>query len=281
MTPVIQDIIEYIEKHLFESISIANLASKFSYSESEFRVLFKSNFNITVNDYIRKRRLTQIAFKIKRENIKAFDCSELLFYENVESFLKAFKRFHGVTPRQVFEGAKFRCFNRINVNILIDGGDFMDCTVKRLDKLLLTGFKTRMQGDIFNHFEQEMDFFENTRDLQEQLESISKSFPDKKVIYSVINKQDENGFDYYIAYDCGGQCPDGFELITIPEGEYWCFETERCKRPTQKLKSVRETIKNELKDINLPVIDIYHWYLPDSKHRHERYIEVLRKKDNR
>jgi len=278
MVNEIKDILEYIEKQLFEEINVNKLAKKFSYSESGFRLLFKSNFNISLNEYIRKRRLTQIAFKIQQEKLSITEYSEQLYYKNTESFLKAFKKFHNTTPSQVSKGAKFKCLNKLDVKLFIDGGDYMGCEIKKIGKLLLTGYKTKMTGDVLNRFDQEADFFENTREKQDILFNISKNLPHERKIYTFSNNIYEDGFDFYIAYDCGGLCPEGFDLIEIPAGEYYSFETERCRRPVGKLKAVWSTVEKEIKGIGLPVVEIYHWYLPDSKQRDERYIETLIKK---
>lgn len=237
--------------------------------------MFKSNVDMTLNEYIKKRRMTKIAFKIKFEKLVSAECSELLHFKNTESFLKAFKKYHSVTPGQVLNGAPFKCLNKLDVKILIDGGNFMECKVKEIEKLTLTGFKTRMSGDIFKRFEQEADFFENTREKQDFLFNISKRLPHEKRIYTFTKNISDVEFDFCIAYDCGGLCPNGFELIEIPAGKYYSFETEKCRRPVGKLKAVRSTIEDEIKEIKLPVIEIYYWYLPESKKRDERYIETL------
>lgn len=271
----IKRIIDFIESNLFEKIDAKLIAKKFSYSESGLRLLFKSNVDMTLNEYIKKRRMTKIAFKIKFEKLGSVECSELLHFKNTESFLKAFKKYHSVTPWQVLKGASFKCLNKLDVTFLIGGGDFMEFKTRKLDSITLTGFKTRMSGEVLKRFEQEADFFENTQEKQNYLYNISKKLPHKKRIYTVTNNIADCEFDFYIAYDCGGLCPEGFELIEIPTGEYYSFETERCRRPVGKLKAVWSTIEKEIKEIGFPIVEIYHWYLPESKQKDERYIETL------
>jgi AraC family transcriptional regulator len=56
-------------------------------------------------------------------------------YETPESFSKAFKRFHNVTPAQAKRnGVNLKSYHRLTVKIIMEGGSVMDYRIEQKDK---------------------------------------------------------------------------------------------------------------------------------------------------
>lgn len=92
--------VEYIEKHLDESISIQKLAKIACMSESSFYRYFKNEFGMTPVEYILKKRM-ELAQKLlvdKRYNVT--EVSYKLGYSSLSHFIKMFKEQTGTTPKQ-------------------------------------------------------------------------------------------------------------------------------------------------------------------------------------
>ena len=61
---------------------------------------------MSVGDYLRKRRLTLAAQELVSSNLKIIDIAFKYHYETPEAFTKAFRKQHGVTPRDVRKGSE-------------------------------------------------------------------------------------------------------------------------------------------------------------------------------
>jgi AraC family transcriptional regulator len=95
--------IEYIENHLQKKIEVEKLAQLTYSSKFHFQRMFSMLTGVTVAEYIRKRRLTLAAQELSNAKEKVIDVALRYGYETPESFSKAFRRAHGVSPSQVRE----------------------------------------------------------------------------------------------------------------------------------------------------------------------------------
>jgi len=113
--------LDYIENNLTNEISIDEVASKAYSSSSHFQLVFHVVIGITVNEYIRNRRLSLAAQDLMQPNNKIIDVAMRYQYGTQESFSKAFSRFHGVSPSRLQSGDA-KVFNPLTINLTIQGG---------------------------------------------------------------------------------------------------------------------------------------------------------------
>lgn len=97
----IQNAINYIEEHITEDIDYDTLAKIACSSRYHFQRVFGIMCGITVGEYIRRRRLTLAGNDLLTSDTKATDIAFKYGYDTLESFSRAFVRFHGVKPSQV------------------------------------------------------------------------------------------------------------------------------------------------------------------------------------
>ncbi len=88
---------DYIENHLGEKIDYDTLAQIVGCSEWEFRRMFSFLAQMSLSEYIRKRRLTVAIPDIKKGN-KLIDVALQYGYKSQAAFSRAFKQEHGITP---------------------------------------------------------------------------------------------------------------------------------------------------------------------------------------
>ena len=69
----VQQMQEYIEKHLRENISFADVAKVSLFSPWHARRLFLEYTGVTPSEYIRKLRLKQSALKLRDEDVNILD----------------------------------------------------------------------------------------------------------------------------------------------------------------------------------------------------------------
>ena len=83
--------IDFVEQHLYDKITVHQIAAASHYSTYHFCRLFKILVGDSPKEYIRKRRLTVAADRLLKEDIGilqlALDCQ----FESQEAFTRAFK----------------------------------------------------------------------------------------------------------------------------------------------------------------------------------------------
>lgn len=97
----IEDIINYIETHLAEELSLAKLSTVFSMSVSNLQRRFKQSFNMTVNGYIRYRRLVVARQHLERGLVTITEAAYEAGYHHPSNFTNAFKKAFGMPPHEV------------------------------------------------------------------------------------------------------------------------------------------------------------------------------------
>lgn len=95
--------IEYIEMHLNEDIQYKDLAKILGVNEYTMKVLFSFICNISLAEYIRKRRLSNAGLDLCTTNEKIVDLAVKYQYDNATSFSRAFEKFHGIKPSMAKE----------------------------------------------------------------------------------------------------------------------------------------------------------------------------------
>ncbi len=124
------DAIEYMEKHLDEPLDIAKFSQIAYVSSFHFQRMFHMLTGITVMDYLRKRRLTLAAQELAVRQVKVIDVAFKYGYETPESFAKAFKQLHGISPTAArVPGQKLKAFPRISFQMSLKGDQQMDYTI--------------------------------------------------------------------------------------------------------------------------------------------------------
>ena len=92
--------IEYVEQHLYEPVTIHDIAKASNYSAYHFSRIFKSLVGDSPKEYLRKRRLTVAATRLLEEGTSILDLALQCQFESQEAFTRAFKQLFSMTPGQ-------------------------------------------------------------------------------------------------------------------------------------------------------------------------------------
>lgn len=94
----VQNMQNYIQQHLFEPITLKELARNAGYSPFYSAKLFKEHTGKAPFEYIRTLRLTQAALKLRDEKVKVLDVAMDFVFDSHEGFTRAFSKEFGITP---------------------------------------------------------------------------------------------------------------------------------------------------------------------------------------
>jgi YesN/AraC family two-component response regulator len=96
---IVGKVIEYINKHIVEKLSIAVLSDKFYVSESYICRVFKSETGTTINKYITARRIS-IAKILLMDGASVSEACEKSGFNDYVNFVKSFTKTVGTSPKR-------------------------------------------------------------------------------------------------------------------------------------------------------------------------------------
>ncbi len=94
----LNQVVDYINSHLNESIDLKKIAEVANISEFHFHRIFKAYIGESVGAYISRLRLENAAQKLQITNETLTEIAEKTGYQSQFSLSKAFKKHFGVTP---------------------------------------------------------------------------------------------------------------------------------------------------------------------------------------
>ena len=214
----INDTIEYMEGHLTDEITLADIAKHVNLSAFHFQRAFSLLTEMSPAEYLRKRRLSQAGADLMSGEAKVIDVAMKYGYDSPESFTKAFTRFHGVSPMQVRKGSPVQFMNRFTVRISIDGGCMMEYRIEKWEAMDLLVHAKEFHAETS---EAEIPGFWDEYYANEEYRKIPGYLG-----VCAQEKTDSDEFRYGIgcrASDVEG-VPEGFEIIHLPEYTWAVFK---------------------------------------------------------
>lgn len=145
-TTNLKQAIAYMEEHLLDSISVEKMSEqigrKIHMSSFYFQKCFQLVTGFSVGEYLRNRKLYEAACELASSDIKVIDVALKYGYDTPESFTKAFRRFHDITPTMVREYPKLmKQFLPLHVEISVSGGNKMDYFCEKMEAFTFIGFE--------------------------------------------------------------------------------------------------------------------------------------------
>ena len=101
----VQRMQDYIEDHLGEPVTLADLARAARYSLYHSARMFKEMTGRTPFEYLRMRRLSAAAVELSKEERRVVDVAFDFVFDSHEGFTRAFARQFGVPPSRLHEVA--------------------------------------------------------------------------------------------------------------------------------------------------------------------------------
>lgn len=152
--------LDYIEEHLTDSEDIKAIAAAANTSHFHFQRMFAIITDLTVAEYIRRRRLTLAAGEIQQGR-EILETALKYGYESQASFTRAFSRMHGFTPAKAREpGVKLKAYPPLTFNISIQGVHSMEYEIREFGPFSLAGYVREFTTVDGQNFKKIPKFFE-------------------------------------------------------------------------------------------------------------------------
>jgi AraC family transcriptional regulator len=230
--------IEYLEGHLQEPITVADLAGAAGYSLYHFIRTFNQTVQHTPYDYLMRRRLSEAARALLLNDRRVIDVAFDYQFNNHETFTRAFGRVFGMPP------SHWRERNYADPRLLmpsldrddlefINALDFAAPELVVLDEITLAGLMTPIGGNL----EDVATLWQNFRAVL-RVTSLNSGAPDFWGIRT--QPQIAAGGSFYFAavkIPAMGTTPGVFVSKTLPAGDYVSLTL---KGPTPNLAAARK-----------------------------------------
>ncbi|EOM75065.1 helix-turn-helix domain-containing protein [Rhodococcus rhodnii] len=215
---------EHIEATLTENVSAADLARIALTSEYHFRRMFATLAGMPLSEYIRRRRLTAAATEIVGGR-PVLDVALAYGYGSADSFTRAFKAMHGVTPSQARSpGTALHSQSRLTFHLTIEGSTDVQYRIEDKGPFRLVGFRAVVpivalgRNDVMEQFERNID-----PDAAERLVDISNVEPRGTLGVTEYLDGRDDIVEYWHAVATTADAPEGVESKDVPAGRWVVF----------------------------------------------------------
>lgn len=232
-TMAVQRMQEYIETHLEEEITLADLARASLFSPWHSYRLFRQYINMSPTEYIRRLRLSKSAMRLKHENCRIIDVAYDLGFGSVDGYQRAFFREFGCNPSDYIKapvpvtlfipyGVKFRELRKESFTMENVQSVFVQIQEKTERKVII---KRGSKADNYFLYCEEVGC-----DVWGLLSSMDSISGEPVCLWLPEQYQKPNTSMYVqgieVATDYNGIIPDGFDVIVLPKAEYLIFQGE-------------------------------------------------------
>lgn len=216
--------IDYMEDHLKEDLKMTDIAKAACISTAYFQRVFMVLTGMSVFEYIRKRRLTQAGLDLCMSSDKVIDIALSYGYESAESFTRAFKKLHGVTPSEARKGSSLQAFPRLQIQIILKGVESMKYRIEKKEAFGFYGLErtfTTIDGANLREIPQ---FWESVMADGSYNKMIEKApIPSCLGVCMPMNLDQETEFNYLIGAFTDKEI-DGYPYHQVPAVEWAVFE---------------------------------------------------------
>jgi AraC family transcriptional regulator len=222
--------VDYMEQHLLDQISAQDIAEEVSISSFYLQRGFAVMTGLSIQEYLRCRRLYLAALELSRTDCRIIDLAAKYGYDSPESFTRAFSRFHGASPSEVRKDvSRIRPFLPLQISIEIKGGNEMDVRIEHEACMKMIGVSCGIDMD---HGYQECPAFWDEFKKKYCTETPLPAVRDCRIGEFALCIQDpaeSTRFRYMIAgIDRIDEVPEGMEILEVPAHDWAKF---RCTGP--------------------------------------------------
>lgn len=273
--------VEYIENHLLEKIDYEKVAEIANCPAYHFQRMFFYMTNISVSEYVRRRRMSLAAVDLQEVGVKVIDVALKYGYDSPTAFNRAFQSIHGIAPSLAKkENAILKSFPALKFSISVQGMEEMNFRIETKEAFQIVGIScplSKVLEENFVKIPHEWDTALENGTLSE-LYGLMNNKPEGLLGVSVHNRKE---WKYFIAVS-STEHSDGFEKYDIPIATWAVFSGRGTNVSLQDLE--RRVITEWLPTsgyeyAEIPDIEVY--IKADPKDViYEYWLPVVKKENN-
>ena len=273
--------VEYMEAHLLEKIDYEKVAEIANCPTYHFQRMFFYMTNISVSEYIRRRKMSLAAVDLQDARAKVIDIALKYGYDSPTAFNRAFQSIHGIAPSVAKkENTTLKSYPAIKFSILVQGMEEMNFRIETKEAFRIVGKSyplSKVLEENFARIPHEWDTALENGTLT-QLYGIMNDKPEGLLGVSVHNEKE---WKYFIAVS-STEDSDNFEQYHIPVATWAVFSGRGTNVSLQELE--RRVITEWLPTsgyeyAEIPDIEVY--IKADPKDAiYEYWLPVVKKEDN-
>lgn len=225
----IQKALDYIEEHLLDDLTIETISSQANASAFHFQRTFTILTDISVGEYIRRRKLTLAAQELVSTNGKIIDVAYKYGYDTPEAFSKAFRRQHGVPPSEARKYmGKLTFYERLVIQVILKGAEPMKYNIVERDSFRVVGIKREFS----------LENEENLKGIPKLWNEVNSDGTSDRlgkvnngrikgllgVCVASLEKEHDGSMEYWVATESEGSVPKEFSVLVIPASKWVVFE---------------------------------------------------------
>lgn len=219
--------VEYLEANITEKIDIEEVAKIALSSTFHFQRMYHMITGVTIAEYVRRRRLTLAAQDILSGE-KVIDVAYKYGYETPESFTKAFRKMHGISPSAAREpGTNLNAYPKLSFHISIKGDKNMNYKIIEKESFAIIGKQKKITAVNGENFKQVPEFWNEC--MRDGSYEWIRSKAGKLGILGVsmdLQNFDEGFFTYMIGVEkIRDTLPKEYTSVTIPAATWAVFES--------------------------------------------------------
>jgi two-component system response regulator YesN len=96
----VKQVQEYIESHLGDDVSLQAIADHIFLHPVYLSRLYKLETGEGISDYLYRVRMERAAYLVKHSDLKIYEITAQLGYQNAPYFIKVFRKHYGMTPQE-------------------------------------------------------------------------------------------------------------------------------------------------------------------------------------
>lgn len=146
--------IGYIEEHLTKEIDYEQLGKIACCSAYHFQRMFAYMADVSLSEYIRRRKMSLAAVDLQGGNMKIIDVALKYGYSSPTAFNRAFQAVHGIAPSAVkSEGVAVKSFPPLVFKIIVKGATEMDYRIETKGEFRIVGVSHPLYKELEKNFE--------------------------------------------------------------------------------------------------------------------------------
>ena len=221
----------YINEHIYEDISIENLAKAASFSPWYSRKLFIKHLGMTPAVYVRRLKLSKSALRLRDEDCQILDIAMEMGFGSVDGYQRAFRREFGCNPKE-YSTSPIPVW-LFTPNLIIDKERKVS-TMSEIRNVFIQVIKKPERKVIIKRGIKADEYFSYCNEVGCDVWGLLKSIKSisgepvclwlPKDMRKPVTNEYVQGVEVEPDYD--GIVPEGFEVIDLPSAEFLLFRGE-------------------------------------------------------